>query len=189
VNAAEFIHRYGYYAVTVGTDIEGELVMVAAGMAAAAGILTLPGVILAAMVGIFASDTFCFFTGRLAGGWIKRRFPRFHTRLDRALKMIGRHEDRLIIFFQFFPGLCTVTPMAFGMSGISAARFMALDIVGNALWTLVFSIGGYAFGAAFGRVVHQAHWLELAGASVLILAVGGTWLLGLRLGRRLQQAA
>jgi membrane protein DedA with SNARE-associated domain len=189
MNAADFIHHYGYYAVAVGTDLEGELVMAAAGVTAAAGFLTLPGIILAGMAGIFASDTFCFFAGRLAGGWIRRKFPRFHTRLDRALKMIGRHEDRLIVYFQFFPGLCTVTPIAFGMSGISTARFMALDLVGNAVWTLVFSLGGYVFGAAFGQMVRQSLRWEIGAAAIVIMVVAAAWMLSRNLGRRLQSAA
>lgn len=170
MNAADFVRDYGYYAVFAGTFFEGEMVMLAAGVAASTGILGLPAVIFVGMAGIFASDTVCFVLGRLLGGRIRRWFPRLHARLDGAFRLIERYEDKLIIYFQFFPGLCTVTPMAFGMTGISVTRFMALDLIGNALWTFVFALGGYGFGAAFEGVVHDARrWGSVLG-TLLVLA-------------------
>src|SRR5471032_1206343 len=119
MTASALVHEYGYCAVVVGTFFEGEMVMLAAGVAACAGLLSLPGVILAGMAGIFASDTFCFLLGRLAGERLKGWFPRLHARLGGIFRLIERHDEKLIVYFQFFPGLCTVTPVAFGMSQIS----------------------------------------------------------------------
>ncbi len=172
MNAPELIRDYGYYAVVVGTFLEGELIMLAAGVAACAGILSLPGIILAGMAGIFASDTFCFLIGRWGGARLQRWFPRLHARLDPVFKLIQQHDDKLVIYFQFFPGLCTVTPIAYGMSAIRTSRFLLLDFVGNAGWTLVFSLGGYIFGTAFGRLVNTAHaWAPVAGVAVVLVAL------------------
>jgi len=178
MNAADFVHHYGYLAVLAGTFFEGEMVMLAAGVATSAGILSLPLVILAGMTGIFASDTFCFLLGRLAGARIQRWFPRCHARLGGVFHLIERHQDKLIVCFQFFPGLCTVTPIAFGMTRISTARFMALDLVGNASWTLVFSLGGYVFGEAFARVLREANCWELVACGVLALGGVMAWRVG-----------
>jgi membrane protein DedA with SNARE-associated domain len=168
MNAAGLVHDYGYFAIVVGTFFEGELIMLAAGMAACAGVVSLPVVILAGMTGIFASDTLCFFIGRLAGTRIERWFPRMYGRLAGVFRMIARHDEKLIVYFQFFPGLCTVTPMAFGISKIPALRFMALDLVGNILWTSVFSFGGYAFGTAFERLVGETYRWQIAASCVLV---------------------
>lgn len=175
MNSVELIRDYGYYAIVVGTFFEGELVMLAAGMAACAGLLSLPGVILAGMAGIFVSDTFCFLLGRFAGERLKGWFPRLHARLVGVFKLIERHDEKLVICFQFFPGLCTVTPVAFGMSRISMPRFMALDFVGNAFWTLVFSLGGYAFGSAFERLVREAREWQWLACSVAVVVGLTTW--------------
>jgi membrane protein DedA with SNARE-associated domain len=189
MTAADFVQDYGYYAVVVGTFFEGELVMLAAGVAASTGLLSLPAVILAGMAGIFASDTFCFLLGRLLGERLKRWFPRLHGRLDGVFRLIERYQDRLIVYFQFFPGLCTVTPVAFGMTRISLARFMALDFVGNAFWTLVFSLGGYAFGAAFEKLVQGAHHWELGVYGVFVVVALLAWWLKRLVGRKLSRAA
>jgi membrane protein DedA with SNARE-associated domain len=174
MHPAELVHAYGYLAIVVGTFFEGELVMLAAGVLVTTGILTLPGVMLAGMVGIFGSDTVCFFLGRFAGSQIGRWFPGLFSRLGTVFGMIERHEQKLIVCYQFFPGFCAVTPIAFGMTTISAARFMTLDLVGNALWTLTFSLGGYFCGAAFFRVVLDFHRWAPVIAAVLIIGTAVT---------------
>lgn len=184
MHAAEWIRDYGYYAIVAGTFFEGELVMLAAGMAACAAYLSLPAVIFAGMAGIFASDTFCFLLGRLGGERLRRWFPRLHARLGPVFRMIERHDEHLIIYFQFFPGLCAVTPVAFGMTRIPLLRFMAFDLLGNAFWTLVFSLGGYAFGTAFERLVRGAHRWEPVGCGLLAIAGLVIWLVSRSLGKR-----
>jgi membrane protein DedA with SNARE-associated domain len=172
MSGSELVRDYGYWAIVVGTFFEGELVMLAAGVAACAGLLSLPGVILAGMAGIFASDTFCFLLGRFAGERFKGWFPRLHARLGGVFRLIERHDEKLVVCFQFLPGLCTVTPVAFGMSKISTLRFMTLDFVGNAFWTLIFSLGGFLFGSAFERLVRDAReWQWLAGGVMAIAAL------------------
>lgn len=172
MHVTELIRDYGYWAIVVGTFFEGELIMLAAGVAASAGVLSLPGVILAGMAGIFASDTFCFLLGRCAGHRLKGWFPRLYARLGVVFQMIERHDDKLVVCFQFLPGLCTVTPVAYGMSQISAVRFMSLDLLGNAFWTLVFSVGGYVFGSAFEHWVREGkEWSWLMGGVLAVVGV------------------
>jgi membrane protein DedA with SNARE-associated domain len=185
LNPGELVHDYGYYAVVIGTFFEGELIMLAAGMAACAGFLSLPGVIAAGMLGIFASDTFCFLLGRLAGQRIQVWFPRLFARMDVVFSLMERHEERMLVCFQFFPGLCTVTPVAFGMSRISIARFMALDLAGNASWTLFFSLTGYLGSAAVVQAVRSGGFGELVVCSLAGLAAFSIWRIYRALGKRL----
>jgi membrane protein DedA with SNARE-associated domain len=65
--------------------------------------------------------------------------------------------------------------MAFGISRIPVLRFMALDLVGNVIWTLVFSFGGYAFGAAFERFVGEAYRWQIAASCVLAVILVFVW--------------
>jgi membrane protein DedA with SNARE-associated domain len=123
--------------------------MLAAGAMVGAGLLTLPLTIAASMAGIFSSDIIYFFAGRVAGNRLIRWFPRLHGRLAAVFRLIERHDQKLILGYQFIPGLCTVTPMAFGMTRISAGRFMALDLLGNAAWILAFTLAGYLLGGAY----------------------------------------
>ncbi len=172
MNAAELVRDYGYYAVIVGTFFEGELIMLAAGVAAAAGMINLPGALAAGMFGIFCSDTLCFALGRLLGHKFAGWFPKTHARLGGVFSLIEKHDEKLIVFFQFFPGLCTVTPVAFGMTKISVPRFMLLGLAGNALWTCVFTLVGYSLGNALEYALGDLHrWEFWLGGTVIGLAV------------------
>lgn len=184
----ELITSGGYALIVVGTFFEGELVMLAAGMAASTGLLSLPLTIAAGMVGIFLSDTVCFLIGRLAGTRLSRWFPRLYARAGGIFRLVEQHDEKLLIFFQFFPGLCTITPVAFGMTKISLGRFMALDFLGNATWTLAFSLGGYLFGSAMGKLVTQLHPWLMAGSYGVVFALLGlaVWRIRRLAGRLLE---
>jgi len=173
MSASELLRDYGYFAIMVGTFFEGELIMLAAGIAAAAGVLSVPGVIGAGMLGVFASDTVCFLLGRLFGAQLGRWFPSLFARLGRVFHLMERYDHKLIVGYQFFPGLCTITPMAFGMTRISIVRFLALDVVGNAGWTLAFTFGGYFCGEAALRFAKQFDRLTLIATGVVVL--GAAW--------------
>lgn len=154
----------GYALIAIGTFFEGEMIMLAAGLAAAGGLLSLPLCIAAGLGGTLVSDLTCFALGRLAGPRLARWFPRLHQRASGIFHLIENHQERLLLFFQFFPGLCTVVPLAFGMSRISWWRFLALDALGAAFWTLALGFGGYFCGTALGP------WLETAGTARTVAA-------------------
>jgi len=177
MNIPDLIRDYGYVAIVVGTFFEGEAVMLAAGVAASAGLLSLPGAIVASIVGTFGSDMFCFLLGRLAGQRLARWFPRMYARLGPVFGLIERHNDKLIVFYQFFPGLCAVTPMAFGMTRVSWLRFMGLGLAGNALWTLAYSLGGFYSAAAVRSTIAGLHgWAPVIYTAVAVIGVAAWYI-------------
>lgn len=183
MHPAALIHSYGYVAIVIGTFFEGEVMMLAAGMLAAAGMLSLGGVIVTGMAGTFASDVTCFLLGRFAGHRLGRWFPALFRQLSRAFDLMADYDQVLLVFYQFVPGLCTVTPMAYGMTRISARRFLMLDLVGNTLWTVTFASAGFFAGRAAVRLARTAnHWVWIAA----LAALGGYTLF--RFCRQLRQA-
>jgi membrane protein DedA with SNARE-associated domain len=172
MSAEEIIRTYGYLAISVGTFFEGEMIMLAAGVAAAAGYLNLPGALLAGMLGIFLSDTLCFLIGRFLSARLFRWFPKLYARMENVFVLVEKHQAKLIVFFQFFPGLCTVTPIAYGMSRISLLRFMAFDFAGNVLWTFAFTLGGFFCGQAMKVFVIELQGWMLAATILLVLSIG-----------------
>jgi len=54
------IDTYGYWAILVGTLLEGETILLLGGFAAYQGYLALPWVILAAFIGAFCGDQLFF---------------------------------------------------------------------------------------------------------------------------------
>ena len=68
--------RWGYLAVGVGTMLEGETVLLAAGAMAHKGLLALPWVMVSAFLGGVANDLMWFFVGRHAGRAFLNKRPR-----------------------------------------------------------------------------------------------------------------
>ena len=159
------VSHYGYVALVVGTFLEGETILIAAGFAAHGGYLELQWVILAAFVGTLAGDQFYFFLGRAKGKTFLHRRPARETKVKRVLKLFDQHRTLLVLGFRFMYGLRTVTPFAFGLSGISTSRFFILNVVAALAWSVVVALVGYLFGAAVRAVMVDVkkyeHWIIL----------------------------
>jgi membrane protein DedA with SNARE-associated domain len=167
----EFLGRYGYLAVLIGTFVEGETILVMAGFAAHQGYLSLPLVILAAFGGSLAGDQLAFFVGRRYATRLLSRFPRLAPGVRRADRLLARYGTPLLLGFRFVYGIRNVTPLAAGSSRIASFRFLALNVVGAAAWAVCIAYAGYAFGHGFELLLDRAKAYE-AHAFLVFAAVG-----------------
>jgi membrane protein DedA with SNARE-associated domain len=174
MDAAGIVREYGYLALAVGTFFEGEVIMSVGGWAARGGYLKLAYVMAAGAAGTVASDQVCFWTGRLFGARVLRRYEKLKGGVDRVLGLFDRYRDLVVLGFQFVPGSCTVVPFSLGLSTMPSLRFVLLDLVSAALWTSVFATGGYLFGAAMQVFVRDMHrfdaWIVAALVALVLLA-------------------
>lgn len=169
-----FLQTHGYWAILIGTFLEGETILVLGGLAAHQGYMGLTGVIIAAFVGSLCGDQFFFFMGRRHSSFLLNRRPSWKPRLDRANRLIDRFQTPLILGFRFLYGLRTVMPFAIGISGVPLIRFVFLNALGAIVWAAVVAGGGYLFGNALegllGNIRHYEKILfvmvTLAGAVV-----------------------
>ena len=163
-----FLARWGYLAVGIGTMVEGEAVLLAGGASADRGVLSLPLVIVAAFAGSVVSDQLWFHAGRRLGrGYIDRK-PSLRRR-ERAIEpWLRRYGDAVVFGFRFAYGFRTVTPVVLGATGYPAARFLAFNALGAALWAGVFGALGWGLGASLERALARAGRAEeIAAAAVL----------------------
>jgi len=140
------IQTYGYWALLAGTFLEGETILILGGLAAHGGYLHLGGVILAAFVGTLCGDQFFFYLGRRHGRATLARYPAWRAKSARARRLLERHRIPVILVFRFLYGLRSVIPFAIGLSKVPAPEFVALNVVGAAVWSCAVGCGGYVFG-------------------------------------------
>ena len=165
------IAHYGYLAILIGTLLEGETILVLGGFAAHRGLLSLPGVMGAALVGSMCSDQLFFFVGRRHGGtWLARR-PSWQPGVQRVRGLLDRYNTALILTFRFLYGLRNITPFALGMSAVSTPRFIVLNAVGAAIWSVAISLLGWFVGEAAERMLGHLKRYE-RGIAAAIIAVG-----------------
>ena len=167
MNFSGLIADYGYFALFVGTLLEGETLLILAGFAAHQGYLQLHWVIIIALLGGFLGDQIFFWLGKRHGGWVMSRFPGLVPVFERANTLIERYHEVLIVGVRFLYGLRTVGPMAFGMSTVPVWRFMLFNLLGAAIWALAIGAAGYLFGHAMELFLDDVKRVE----EVLLIAI------------------
>lgn len=172
------ITHYGYAALVIGSMAEGETVTLLGGVAAHQGLLKFPLVAAAVALGGMMGDQLLYLLGRCYGGKILRRFPRYHTKIRRAQKMIQRHPYLFVIGTCFMYGFRVVGPLLIGASRLPPKIFLPLNIVGALIWALLFTTLGYLGGEVIAPWLHDLDqhlrhgvWLILA----IVLVVGVRW--------------
>lgn len=168
------IRDYGYWAVLAGTFLEGETILILAGVAAQFGTMELPLVILSAFAGSACGDQLYYFIGRKQGAALLRRFPRWHHAAAKVARRIKEHQNLIILTFRFFYGVRNVTPFMLGISRVPVTRFVPLNLFGAALWATSFASLGYLLGTAHDRILGKGYnWILLL---LLLLAGLGYYL-------------
>jgi membrane protein DedA with SNARE-associated domain len=143
---ASFVQQYGYLALALGAFLEGETVVIAAGLAAYHGHLTMPLVIAIAATASFLGDQPYFYAGRLYGPSLLVRFPSLNTRKERIDNLIARHHVMLVPSLRFLYGLRIVGLVMIGMSNIGVIPFQLLNMFSAMVWAVAFAFIGYATG-------------------------------------------
>jgi len=170
-----YIEHYGYLAVLIGTFLEGESVLVLAGFAAHRAYLSLPLVICAAFAGTLFGDQLFYYIGRKHSQAVLAWRPSWKPRVEKAQKLIERHQILIILGFRFLYGLRTVTPFSLGIAGVPRKVFIPLNVLGALIWSVVVGCAGYLFSqtleSLFGRMKHLELWIMLG----IVLAGAAVW--------------
>lgn len=173
------IARYGLAAIFIGAGIEGETSVLAGGLFAHEGMLSLPGAMLAAATGSFVADQAFFAAGRRFRNhrWVQRaqKKPAF----AKALETLERYPIGFIFAFRFLYGLRTVSPIAIGTSHVPTRTFLWINATAAAVWAVLFTGLGYVFGTGLAELLgryrpHGRQWLWVAMAAVVLGLVFGT---------------
>ena len=167
----QLIENYGYIVVILGTFLEGETILVLAGIAAKLGYLQLYGVVLAAFVGSLTGDQIYFFVGRRHGSAFLARRPNWQIKAAKIHALLERHHIAVVLGFRFMYGLRTVAPFVIGMSRIPTIRFLILNMIGAMLWAMVVGGLSFLFGHGLEMILGKIkrYELELFG----FIAIGG----------------
>ncbi len=167
-----FVKTYGYWALLVGTFLEGETILIIGGITAHLGYLGLPIVILIAFIGSFSGDQLYFFIGRMKGRNLLAKHLKWQNRVDKVHQLLERYHDLIMLGFRFVYGMRIMTPFVIGMSkSIKTSRFVILNAIGAMIWSVVISAGGYLFGYALESVIKDIKHYELE-VIMIISAVG-----------------
>jgi len=184
LDLSSLIQNYGYFAILVGSFLEGETILVLGGLAAHLGYLQLPWVIVCAFAGSSIGDQMYFLLGRFRGQVLLDAHPKWQHKVDRAFDLVHRHQNLIILSCRFLYGMRIVTPFVLGMSRVAILRFVSLNLLGAAVWASAIATLGYLFGNAMEAILGEIKRYEAA--AMLSVVVGGLvlWMISMRRNRR-----
>jgi membrane protein DedA with SNARE-associated domain len=175
---ASLITSYGYWALFLGTLLEGETIVIVAAIAAQIGYLDLHWVIIVAFFGSLLGDQIFFLIGRYRGRKFLDKRPAWQMKAEKAHRILEKHQLPVMLGFRFLYGLRTIIPFAIGTSKISAWRFALFNIIGAAIWSTAFSYGGYWFGTSLEIFLHNFKHYEKRLILLIVLVGLLGWLIG-----------
>lgn len=176
MSAELLLEQFGYIAVFIGTFLEGEAILVAAGFFASRGYLDVFLVALVAFAGAYAGHLFWFWLGRVHGVRLLDRFPRMRRHLGKGIRVFERYGALAIIMTQWLYGLRITCAVIIGMSKIGIVKFLIYQAVSCALWVVVITAAGFYFGRAIESVLGRVEHVERYGLLMIVVIAVGFWL-------------
>lgn len=156
--------------------VPSEATVIAAGVLAGVGDLSIVLVIAVGAAGAFIGDNSAYGIGRFAGKQFEGRFarsPKARRRLDWAASALARRGGILIFGGRFVPGGRTAVTVTAGLTRMWWPRFAGFDALAAVAWASYAGLLGYLGGKTFEDHPEWALVLGFGLAFGLILIVEG----------------
>ncbi|MDF3868753.1 DedA family protein [Pseudomonas denitrificans (nom. rej.)] len=179
---AQLLSSYGYPALFIGCLLEGETILILAGLAAHQGLLAYAPVVMWATLAGTLGDQLLYWAGRRSGDravpWLRRR----GLAIERVTGLIERHPLLAIFSVRFLYGMRLAGPLLIGASRVGPLRFLLINLLGAFCWALLFASAGYWAGEVLERWLGNLRPYRLPIFLTVLVLVGG-----LELWRRCRQ--
>jgi len=169
-----YLTVHGYWVLFLWTFLEGEAGLIFAGFLAFQGYFNVPAVMATAFAGAFCGDQFYFYLGRKKGKYLLTHSHSFVRKLRKGVKLIERYGNLVAFTSRYTYGFRIVLPIILGMTNFPAERFLWLNILSAASWSIIFTLAGYLFGKSAAIFVgadakHYEHYLFAILAGIVLL--------------------
>jgi membrane-associated protein len=150
VYAILFVVVFCETGLVVTPFLPGDSLLFAVGSLAAISALDLPTSIALLMIAAILGDTVNYWIGDYVGPKV---FQKENSRLlnkeylVRTHLFYEKHGGKTIIIARFLPIIRTFAPFVAGIGSMTYRRFLLFNVVGGALWVLLFVFAGYFFGS------------------------------------------
>ncbi len=136
----------------LGLFISGAILLSAASLIYAEGLLSLPEVVSAAVIGAFISDQLGFYLGRYLGAelvdlpWLQKRAGL----VEKTQAQLRRFGAFTVVIGRLLTMIRSLVPMLLGASGLSSVKFFLFDLRACGIWGAGLAGLVLGLGAVFG---------------------------------------
>ncbi|SEC27964.1 membrane protein DedA, SNARE-associated domain [Streptomyces sp. 2231.1] len=181
---APLLGHYGYWAVGAvvlvedfGVPAPGETILLAAGVYAGAGRLSIVAVAAIAFTAAVVGDNFGYLIGRSGGRAFVHRWGRYvfltPKRFAAAEAFFGRHGGKIVTVARFVEGLRQANGIIAGTTGMRWRRFLAFNALGAALWVGLWATLAYLVGDHITAVYDEIRRYQLHVVAALAALLAG----------------
>ena len=130
--------------------LPGDSLLFVAGAAAASGIMELPWLFVAIILGAVIGDTLNYWIGNYIGLRVfLERFPHLVKKeyIDRTYMFYEKYGGATIFVARFVPLVRTFAPFLAGVGSMHYSCFLFYNVLGAVCWTAGIVLAGYYFGS------------------------------------------
>jgi membrane protein DedA with SNARE-associated domain len=169
----------GVTLLTLSTGVIGlpgtEPTMLFAGFDVFQGNLTLPGIIVAGLIGDMAGASIAYAIGYYGRReLLERQGAKLHMsprRLDRAHHWFERFGAPAIFVSRFIPVVRAAFPYAAGVAEMPFWRFFVLATLGSIVWITGLAVLGREVGSDWQTWRHHLEYVDYVGVTLVVVAI------------------
>ena len=186
-----FVQHYGLFFVfgivcleSAGLWLPGETALIAAGVYASKGHLSISGVIAVAAAGAILGDNIGYWLGREGGRRLLYRYAWLTRFADRVIptaeRFFARHGGKAVFLARFFGGVRVTGAWMAGITRMPWWRFLFWNAAGGITWAVGVGLVAFYAGKAAADAIAR---YGVYGAVALVIALVAA-LVGLHMWRR-----
>jgi membrane protein DedA with SNARE-associated domain len=137
--------------------------------------LSLPGIIVAGVIGDVLGASIAYTIGFYGSReLLERQGSKLHlsqSRLDRAHRWFERYGTWTVFVTRFIPVVRAAFPYAAGASKMPFARFVTLSALGSVVWVSGLAVLGREVGRNWTSWRHHLEYVDYVGAALVVAAI------------------
>jgi membrane protein DedA with SNARE-associated domain len=158
-----------------GLPLPGETALIACGVLASQGALSIEWVIVVAIAAAILGDNLGYWTARMGGRAVLLRYEltrRYAERyLPRGERFFARHGGKTVFIGRFVAVLRVTAAWVAGLSHMHWWRFLLWNAAGGIVWATLVGLIAYFLGSAAAKAI-GTYGLFAAGGAILLAVVG-----------------
>jgi undecaprenyl-diphosphatase len=162
-------------AESAGVPLPGETALIAAGVLASQGKLSLPLVVGTAAAAAIVGDNFGYLLGRKGARRLLQRSGRLEDQrrafLRRGEAFFERHGGKTVFLGRWLPFLRITAAWLAGAHHMAWPRFLAWNAAGGIAWAISVGVLAYFAGQAAEAILHTLGYVALGVFLVVVLAL------------------
>lgn len=161
---SEIIEQYGIYAVFALCTVEGDITLLLSGVMAHSqffGPYSYLKVLLAGMLGGIVGDNVAYLIGRLFRTTIKD-YSFYEIARPRIERLIDKFGSFAIVISKYIYGIRAAMCVFYGIGRMPYLRFLFLDVISCAIWSVILGSIGYFFSGAIIGIIGDFQQIGIA---------------------------